>query len=62
MEIVTLKFRSVSLLWGFKQTIKAHEIEINFQKCILLCNCSDAETTLAIEKFGAEIVTERSED
>lgn len=58
MQKVTLKFKSVSLLWEFKQAIKAHEVEINLHKCTITCHCSGVEVSLAVQKFGAEVVTE----
>jgi hypothetical protein len=58
MQRVTLKFRSAGLLWAYKQEIKVHEVEINLHKCTLTCRCSEAEISLAVQKFEAEIVTE----
>lgn len=62
MQKMTLKFRSVGQLWEFKQTIKAHEVEVNLHKCTLRCNCSEAEVALAVEKFGAVLITENAEE
>ena len=62
MQKVTLKFKSANQLWAFKQTIRAHDVEINLTHCTLTCNCSEMEISLAIEKYEAKVLSPTSKD
>lgn len=58
VQKVTLKFKSVRLPWEFKQTVKAHEVEINFDRCTLARGCTKADVALAAKKLAAEFLNE----
>jgi hypothetical protein len=57
MQKITLKFKSANQLWAFKQLIKSQDVEINLNQCTITCNCSEDELTLAVGKFGAEVLS-----
>lgn len=60
MQKVTLQFKSATQLWAFKQTIKAHNVEVNLKHCTLACDCSEMEVALAIENYNAKVVSPES--
>ena len=51
-----LKFKSAKQLWEFKQSIQAHEAEVDLSRCIIICECSKEQVALALERFGAEVL------
>ena len=61
MQKVTLQFKSAAQLWAFKQTIKAHSVEVNLTRCTLICDCSEMEVALATEKYNARIIQNESD-
>lgn len=52
---IKLKFHSVQELWRFAQHINAVNIEINTRERTLICDCNEAEITLAVDEFGAAV-------
>lgn len=62
MQKTILKFKSVGLLWKFKQAIEVYDMEINLQRCILACVCTEADVALAVTKFCAELLPEKTEE
>jgi hypothetical protein len=58
MQKVTLKFKSASLLWSFKQAIRAAEVQVDPMQCTITCACSETEVSLAIEKYEARVIAE----
>lgn len=60
MELVTLQFPTVKLLWGFRLEIESNIFEINLRERTLSCHCSDAHLRLAVEKYGATVVNNSS--
>lgn len=57
MELATLQFPSVKELWNFRLAIEADVFEINLRDRRLTCHCEDKHIKLAIEKYGAKLVS-----
>lgn len=57
MELVTLRFPTVKLLWGFRLEIEADVFEINLRDHTLTCHCSEQYIKLAVEKYGAKLIS-----
>ena len=53
---VELQFPDMSALWKFAQKISSKSIEINTSNKKLICNCTDAEVTDAINNYGAQLL------
>lgn len=55
MPKVKLCFHNLYSLWSFTQTIPHDNIEINATVCALICECTEQQIELALNKFGAKI-------
>jgi hypothetical protein len=59
---VQIRFPNLYLLWNFVQYIHATSVEINTAHKTLSCSCSEAEISLALQKFNAELLQVSSTD
>ena len=53
MKKITLQFSSLDDLWDFVLDSKLEFIEINIRKKLLVCQCSEKDVELAINRFNA---------
>lgn len=60
MELVTLQFPTVKLLWGFRLEIETDVFEINLRNHTLTCHCSEQHIKLAVEKYAAKVISSNS--
>lgn len=53
-----IRFGNLYALWNFAQSIRVTKMEINTRDRILICHCTEVEISLAIDKYGAEVLQE----
>ena len=54
MKKVILKFKTPHDLWEFKTIAKPVFVQIHINDCTLICECTEADIKLALEKFTAQ--------
>lgn len=57
MEMVTLQFNTAKKLWTFRLEIEAKDLQVDLKQRTLTCHCTKKEIKLAIEQFGARLLT-----
>lgn len=55
---IRIRFDSLYALWNFAQSIHITDMEINTIDKVLICHCTEVEISLAIDKYGAEVLQE----
>jgi hypothetical protein len=59
MRNVTIQFPSLQELWKFRLAVNANACEIK-QRNIITCMCSDEDIDQAVNRFGANILSDVS--
>lgn len=58
---VKLRFPDLYTLWNFAQSIQVGTMEIRAGEKLLICPCSDADISIALKKYRAEILMDETE-
>ena len=58
MKNVQLKFDTIHHLWRFKEEVRANTIEIITNDLLLICELTEQQVQLAVQKFDAVVQKE----
>ena len=54
-ERVSIRFTSLTSLWGFRTEIEANVFEMNMSQITITCECTPANIELAINKYRGKL-------
>ena len=60
-EQIMLQFPSMDSLWRFRFEVNANFFQMNPSKRTIICNCTKEHIELAIKKYNAKIVDQKTE-